>query len=68
MEKLRILHPVKFKESYSPHSFRHFKGTHLYNNGTPLLYIKEFLGHSTITTTKIILLPIQKKTVIIYFK
>ena len=40
-----------FKEDYHVHSFRHSKASHLYNNGTPLLYVKEFLGHSTITST-----------------
>lgn len=58
---LRKLHPLKFKGIYSPHSLRHSKGTHLYNNGTPLLYIKEFLGHSTITTTEIYATPNSKK-------
>ena len=59
--ELRILYPANFKDNYSPHSLRHSKGTHLYNNGTPLLYIKEFLGHSTITTTEIYATPDSKK-------
>lgn len=61
IKKLRTLYPTKFKGKYSPHSLRHSKGTHLYNNGTPLLYIKEFLGHSTITTTEIYATPDSKK-------
>lgn len=61
VEELRKLHPLKFKGNYSPHSLRHSKGTHLYNNGTPLLYIKDFLGHSTITTTEIYATPDSKK-------
>lgn len=52
-DKLKLEYPNYFKENYHPHSFRHSKATHLYNNGTPLLYIKDFLGHSTITTTEI---------------
>lgn len=50
-----------FKENYFPHSFRHTKATHLYNNGTPLLYVKEFLGHNTISSTEIYATPDSKK-------
>ena len=50
-----------FNGSYSPHSLRHTKTTHIYNNGTPLLYIKEFLGHSTVSSTEIYATPDSKK-------
>ena len=58
---LKAKHPTNFNGSYSPHSFRHTKATHLYNNGTPLLYIKDFLGHSTISSTEIYATPDSKK-------
>lgn len=58
---LRIEYPNYFKSNYFPHSFRHTKATHLYNNGTPLLYVKEFLGHSTISSTEIYATPDSKK-------
>lgn len=58
---LKIKHPNYFYGSYSPHSLRHTKATHLYNNGTPLLYIKEFLGHSTVSSTEIYATPDSKK-------
>lgn len=61
VEKLKSLYPNYFKGNYHPHSFRHSKATHLYNNGTPLLYIKDFLGHSSITTTEIYSTPDTKK-------
>lgn len=61
VEKLKELYPNYFKGSYHPHSFRHSKATHLYNNGIPLLYIKDFLGHSSITTTEIYATPDTKK-------
>ena len=61
VDKLKILYPTYFKGNYHPHSFRHSKATHLYNNGTPLLYIKDFLGHSTITTTEIYATPNSTK-------
>ena len=35
------------------HSFRHAFGTHLYENGTDLLTIKELLGHKALTSTVI---------------
>lgn len=58
---LKIRYPNYFKGNYFPHSFRHTKATHLYNNGTPLLYVKEFLGHSTISATEIYATPDSKK-------
>lgn len=61
VEKLKSMYPNYFKGNYHPHSFRHSKATHLYNNGTPLLYIKDFLGHSSIITTEIYSTPDTKK-------
>ncbi len=61
IEKLREIYSGNFKGNYHPHSFRHTKATHLYNNGTPLLYVKDFLGHSTITSTEIYATPDSKK-------
>lgn len=58
---LKVLYPTYFKGNYHPHSFRHSKATHLYNNGIPLLYIKDFLRHSNITTTEIYATPDSKK-------
>ena len=58
---LKIKYSNYFKDNYFPHSFRHTKATHLYNNGTPLLYVKEFLGHSTISSTEIYATPDSKK-------
>lgn len=61
IKNLKIKYPNYFKGNYHPHSFRHTKATHLYNNGTPLLYVKEFLGHSTLTSTEIYATPDSKK-------
>ncbi len=35
-----------------PHIFRHTRAVHLLDHGVSLIYIKEFLGHSNITTTE----------------
>ncbi len=59
--KIRIKYPSNFKSKYRPHSFRHSKATHLYNNGTPLLSMKEFLGHSSLASTEIYATPNSKK-------
>lgn len=59
--ELNTIYSNYFKANYFPHSFRHTKATHLYNNGTPLLYVKEFLGHSTISSTEIYATPDSKK-------
>lgn len=61
VDDLRVKYPNYFKKNYSPHSFRHTKATHLYNNGTPLLHIKNFLGHSTLISTEIYATPDTEK-------
>ena len=60
-EILKEKYPNYFKENYHPHTFRHSKASHLYNNATPLLYVKEFLGHSTIASTEIYATPDAEK-------
>jgi site-specific recombinase XerD len=37
----------------SPHTFRHAKAMHLLQAGTPLIIIRDILGHSTIKSTEI---------------
>ena len=37
----------------SPHILRHSKGMHLLQAGVNLVYIRDFLGHASITTTEI---------------
>ena len=40
-------------EKISPHTLRHSKATHLLYEGVNLIYIRDFLGHSTVVTTEI---------------
>jgi integrase/recombinase XerD len=37
----------------SPHCLRHSKAVHLLRSGVPLIYIRDFLGHASVTTTEI---------------
>jgi site-specific recombinase XerD len=37
----------------SPHCLRHSKAVHLLRSGVPLIYIRDFLGHVSVTTTEI---------------
>ena len=46
-------HPDLFKEKYSPHSTRHSKAMHMLEAGVDLIYIRDFLGHSSVQTTEI---------------
>jgi len=41
--------------SVSPHCLRHSKAVHLLRSGVPLIYIRDFLGHSSVTTTEVYL-------------
>jgi len=49
----RKRHPDLFRREYSNHSFRHSKAMHLLEAGVNLIYIRDFLGHSSVTTTEI---------------
>lgn len=53
--ELLFLHPV------TPHSFRHARAMHLLDAGVDLIWIKDFLGHSSIQTTEIYAKLSEKK-------
>lgn len=42
-----------FPDKINPHKFRHSKATHLINKGVSVIEIKEFLGHSDLSSTQI---------------
>jgi site-specific recombinase XerD len=45
--------PMMFREPrYSPHTIRHTTATHMLEAGVPLMAIKNFLGHASISTTE----------------
>jgi integrase/recombinase XerD len=45
--------PNLFKKTVSPHCMRHSKAMHLLEAGVNLIYIRDFLGHASVTTTEI---------------
>jgi len=44
---------VLFPNKVSPHLFRHTKAMHLLQANVNLVYIRDFLGHASVTTTEI---------------
>ena len=45
--------PDLIPETVSPHGLRHSKSMHMLQAGVPLIYIRDFLGHSEISTTEV---------------
>ncbi|WP_330585277.1 tyrosine-type recombinase/integrase [Parablautia muri] len=49
----RAGHPEMFLEKrYTPHTMRHTTATHMLEAGIPIMAIKNFLGHSSISSTE----------------
>jgi len=53
VEAARKINAGIIPQTVSPHSLRHSKAVHLLRSGVPLIYIRDFLGHASITTTEI---------------
>lgn len=49
----RLKCPELFPKSVTPHTLRHSKAMHLLEGGVNLVYIRDFLGHTSVITTEI---------------
>lgn len=53
IKKAKAIYPNYYSKKITPHSFRHSKAMHLLEAGVNLIYIRDILGHKSITTTEI---------------
>lgn len=53
VDQARARHPEGIPETVSPHVFRHSKATHLLQAGVNLVYIRDLLGHVSVSTTEV---------------
>jgi site-specific recombinase XerD len=55
-KEAKLRHPDEaFPENLHPHMMRHSKALHLLESGVNLIYIRDLLGHVSVTTTEIYL-------------
>lgn len=52
-DRARNIRQDLFPDKVSPHTMRHSKGMHLLEGGVNLIYIRDFLGHTSVVTTEI---------------
>lgn len=52
VDRCRTLNPHFSLDPITPHVFRHSISTHFLEQGVPLIYIRDFLGHESVQTTE----------------
>ena len=53
IEDLMHKYTNNFSKNITPHTMRHTRAIHLLSAGVPLIYLRDLLGHESITTTEI---------------
>ena len=53
VNRVKSLNPNLLPEKITPHILRHSKAMHLLQAGVNIVYIRDFLGHSSIATTEV---------------
>lgn len=53
VDRGRTMDQNYFNKNITNHSFRHSKAMHLLEAGVNLIYIRDFLGHTSVTTTEV---------------
>ena len=55
VNKARSINPMLIPDKFSSHSIRHSSAMALLNSGVNMIYIRDILGHSSVSTTEIYL-------------
>lgn len=53
VKQAKAKYPNYYIKKITPHSFRHSRAMHLLESGVNLIYIRDILGHKSITTTEV---------------
>lgn len=53
VKQAKLKYPNCYIKKITPHSFRHSRAMHLLEAGVNLIYIRDILGHKSITTTEV---------------
>lgn len=57
---LKKINKMFNSKNITPHTFRHTRAIHLLSAGVPLIYIRDLLGHTSISTTEIYAKVLEK--------
>ena len=52
VESVHALSPDRVPSRPHPHALRHSKAMHMLEDGVNIVYIRDFLGHESVTTTE----------------
>ena len=52
IEDLMYKYANNFSKNITPHTFRHTRAIHLLSAGVSIIYLRDLLGHESVTTTE----------------